>query len=116
MNLKARSPGLYPSMFVTEPHDTLLSLIQKQYGVYPFDQPLHGLLLQYLHLLNPEVFSVTQPLGAHIPRSLNLISPNPKDLICRNPDEVRKKIQQLMKPNGGFDRINNVSNYAPQDK
>lgn len=103
-------------MFVTEPQDTLHSLIQKQYGVFPYDQPLHGLLLEYLHLLNPEIFSVTQPLGAHIPRSLNLIGPNPKNLVCSDPESVKKKIQQLIKPNGGFDRINNVSNYAPEDK
>lgn len=103
-------------MFVTEPHDTLHSLIQKQYGVFPYDQPLHGLLLKYLHLLNPEIFSVTQPLGARTPRSLNLISPNPKDLLCRDPDAIEKKIQQMMRPSGGFERINNVSNYVPEDK
>lgn len=102
-------------MYVTQPHDTLQTLVQHQYGVLPNDQPLHGLLLEYLHLLNPEIFHVTQPLGTHIPRSLNLISPNPKDLVCRNPEEVRRKIQAFMKPNGGFGRINNVLNYAPED-
>lgn len=114
MNLGSRLPGVYPSMYMTQPHDTLQSLIFKQYGVSPSDRLLHGLLLHYLTMLNPEIRHPTQALGMHIPRSLNLIAADPVSLACSDPQMIEQKIRTLLNGNSYFS-IDQIASEVPKD-
>ena len=98
----SRKPGLYPAFFVPQPSDNLQILIYKQYGVTPSDANTYGLLSEYLLQLNPEVKSVQQVFGKHVPRTLNFISHSATDLVCQNPDLIKRQISSYMQPGRQF--------------
>lgn len=115
MNLNSRKPGLYPSFFVPQPSDNLQILIYKQYGVTPSDANTYGLLSEYLLQLNPEVKSVQQVFGKHVPRTLNFISHSAADLICQNPDLIKRQISSYMQPGRQFSQSAAFAQYAPDE-
>ena len=115
MNLNSRKPGLYPSFFVPQPSDNLQILIYKQYGVTPSDANTYGLLSEYLLQLNPEVKSVQQVFGKHVPRTLNFISHSAADLVCQNPDLIKRQISSYMQPGRQFSQSAAFAQYAPDE-
>ncbi len=115
MNLNSRKPGPYPAFFVPQPSDNLQVLIYKQYGVAPRDGNTYSLLFEYLLLLNPEVKSVQQAFGKHVPSTLNFISHSAADLVCQNPDSVKRQITAYMQPGRQFSQSAAFAQNAPAE-